>query len=73
MKIVAAMLVAGVLGWLSTQVLRAVGMDNAWIQVIAGGLLIVGAYLGAAKLLRIQEIDDVFGLLARVRRKLLKR
>jgi putative peptidoglycan lipid II flippase len=72
LRVLAAMLIAGVLGWLCTQGLRAAGLDNAWIQVIIGGALILGSYLGAAKLLRIQEIDDVFGLLTRVRRKLLR-
>lgn len=73
LKVVAAMVIAGGLGWLCTQALRAAGLNNAWIQVIIGGALILGVYLGAAKLLKIQEIDDVFGLLGRVRRKLLRR
>jgi putative peptidoglycan lipid II flippase len=73
LRVLAAMLIAGGLGWLCTQGLRAAGLDSAWIQVIVGGALILGGYLGAAKLLKIQEIDDVFGLLARVRRKLIRR
>lgn len=72
-RVVAAMVIAGALGWLCTQALRAVGIDNAWIQMIIGGALILGAYLASAKMLRIREIDEVFGLLGRVRRKLLKR
>ena len=73
LRLAAAMLIAGVLGWLCTQGLRAAGMDNAWIQVIVGGTLILGSYLVAAKLLRVREIDDVLNLLGRVRRKLLRR
>jgi putative peptidoglycan lipid II flippase len=72
-RVAAAMVIAGVLGWLCTQVLRAVGIDNAWLQVICGGVVILVAYLGAAKLLRIGEIDEVFGLLSRLRRKLIGR
>lgn len=73
LRIAVAMLISGALGWLCTQGLRAAGIDNAWIQVIVGGAVILGAYLAAAKLLRIPEIDDVFNLLTRVRRKVLKR
>jgi putative peptidoglycan lipid II flippase len=73
MRVLAAMLIAGVLGWLCTQGLRAVGVESAWVQLIFGGVLILGAYLGAAKLLKIQEIDEVLGLLVRVRRKLVHR
>jgi putative peptidoglycan lipid II flippase len=73
LRIAGAMVIAGALGWLCTQGLRAAGIGNAWVQLFVGGALIVGAYLGAAKLLRVQEIDEVFGLLGRVRRKLLRR
>lgn len=42
----------------------------ALIQLVAGGLVICGAYLGLAKLLRVGEVDEVLGL---VRAKLLRR
>lgn len=72
-RVAAAMIAAGLVGWGSTLGLRAVGVDSAWVQLILGGGLIVVAYLAAAKALRIREIDEVFDLLQRVRRKLIRR
>lgn len=72
-RITAAMLAAGLVGAGCVLTLEALGATGAWVQLILAGALILGSYLVVAKLLRVPEIDDVLGLLQRVRRKLLRR
>ncbi|WP_169734180.1 murein biosynthesis integral membrane protein MurJ [Hamadaea tsunoensis] len=72
-RIVGAMVASGILGYLTVLVLRKIGIESSWIQLVLGGAVILAGYLAVAKGLRIEEIDDVFGLLGRVRRKLLRR
>jgi len=72
-RITAAMIAAGLVAAAVVLGLVALGVDSAWVQLILAGTLILVTYLSVAKLLRVREIDEVFTLLSRVRRKLLHR
>lgn len=72
-RITVAMIAAGLVAAACILGLVALGVDSAWVQLILAGTLILITYLSAAKLLRVREIDEVFTLIARVRRKLLHR
>ncbi|WP_281395256.1 murein biosynthesis integral membrane protein MurJ [Allocatelliglobosispora scoriae] len=72
-KVAAAMVGSGLVGFGAVAGIEAIGIDSAWVQLIIGGGLILASYLGLAKLLRVGEIDDVFALLGRIRRKVVGR
>ena len=70
LRVVLAGVVAGVLGWLVVGLLPGGGTPDrleALLQLAAGGVVILVAYLGTAALLRVPEISTVIGT---VRRKL---
>ncbi|MEV6635294.1 murein biosynthesis integral membrane protein MurJ [Actinoplanes sp. NPDC051470] len=70
LKVFVAAAVAGVLGWLVVRLLPGGGQPDrldALLQLVAGGAVILVAYLGVAALLRVSEISQVVGT---VRRKL---
>jgi len=70
-KVLVAAAIAALLGWLVVRLLPGAGAPDgraeAMLQLLAGGTVILVAYLGAAVLLRVREISQVFGM---VRRKL---
>jgi putative peptidoglycan lipid II flippase len=69
-KVLAAAGVAAVVGVLVVKLLPGgalPGKVQAFVQVIVGGIVIMATYLGAAALLRVQEIGQVIGM---VRRKI---
>jgi putative peptidoglycan lipid II flippase len=69
-KVVIAAAVAGALGFLVVRLLPGGGEPNrleALLQLAAGGIVILIAYLGTAALVRVHEVSQVAGM---VRRKL---
>jgi putative peptidoglycan lipid II flippase len=72
-RVGAAAAAAGALGWACVAALRSVGVSSSLVQLFLGGAVIVGAYIVAAMLLRVSEINDVLALIGRVRRKVLRR
>ncbi|GGJ87978.1 lipid II flippase MurJ [Pilimelia anulata] len=63
---------AALAGWLLVGVLPGgdpLPTGAALIRLALGGVVIVGAYLGLARLVRLREIDDVLGLVARKLRR----
>jgi putative peptidoglycan lipid II flippase len=70
MKVVSAAAVAGALGFLVVRLLPGGGEPDrleALLQLAAGGIVILIAYLGTAALVRVREVGQVAGM---VRRKL---
>jgi putative peptidoglycan lipid II flippase len=72
-KVALAALGAALAGVITLWILpgsRPLAPGEAWLQLIVGGAVVSGSYLGLAMLLRITEIHDVLDL---VRRKVLRR
>ena len=69
-KVAGAAAVAAAAGWLVVSLLPGSGLPTFWqavMQLIVGGMVIVGGYVGLALLLRVHEVSQVIGM---VRRKL---
>ena len=72
-KVAVAMIGSGAVAFGVVAGMRALGIDSAWAQTIVGGVVILGGYLALAKVLRVDEIDEVLTLMGRLRRKVLGR